>query len=62
MLEAIEQIKGLSHLRGVVMGTRGVGKGLDDEAMEPIWKALADSGLVVFVGSWQILSAERGRS
>lgn len=33
------------------MGTRGVGKGLDDEAMEPIWKALADAGLVVFVVS-----------
>lgn len=51
VLEAIEQIKSLSHVRGVVMGTRGVGKGLDDEAMEPIWKALADSGLVVFVVS-----------
>jgi aminocarboxymuconate-semialdehyde decarboxylase len=52
VLEAIEQIKALSHVRGVVMGTRGVGKGLDDEAMEPIWKALADAGLVVFVVSW----------
>jgi predicted TIM-barrel fold metal-dependent hydrolase len=51
VLEAIEQVQAAKHLRGVVMGTRGLGKGLDDDAMEPIWAALADSGLVVFVVS-----------
>lgn len=49
VLSAIEQVRSAKHLRGVVMGTRGLGKGLDDDAMEPIWAALADSGLVVFV-------------
>lgn len=49
MLKAIEQVKGLSYLRGIVMGTRGVGKGLDDPAMEPIYAAIAEAGLVVFV-------------
>jgi len=47
--EAIKQIKSLPHLRGIVMGTKGVGKGLDDPAMEPIYTAIADAGLVVFV-------------
>lgn len=31
------------------MGTKGVGKGLDDEALEPVWEALAKTELVVFL-------------
>lgn len=31
------------------MGTRGIGNGLDDEALEPIWEAIAKAGLVVFL-------------
>ena len=31
------------------MGTRGIGHGLDDEALDPVWEALAREGLVVFV-------------
>lgn len=31
------------------MGTRGVGKGLDDEALEPVWAAIEEAGLVVFL-------------
>ncbi|GAA5954981.1 hypothetical protein JCM21900_005956 [Sporobolomyces salmonicolor] len=49
VVEAVKQIKGLSYLRGVVMGTKGIGKGLDDPGMEPIWEAIAAAGLVVFV-------------
>ncbi|BGP10539.1 hypothetical protein JCM10049v2_006431 [Rhodotorula toruloides] len=49
VLEAVRQVKELSHLRGIVMGTKGVGKGLDDPAMEPIYAAIVEAGLVVFV-------------
>lgn len=49
VLESIQQIQELSYLRGVVMGTKGIGKGLDDPEMEPIYEALAAAGLVVFV-------------
>jgi predicted TIM-barrel fold metal-dependent hydrolase len=31
------------------MGTKGVGRGLDDEALDPVWEALEKEGLVVFV-------------
>lgn len=31
------------------MGTRGIGKGLDDEALDPVWAALEKAGLVVFL-------------
>ncbi|KAI5478184.1 hypothetical protein MNV49_005351 [Pseudohyphozyma bogoriensis] len=49
IVKSIKQIKSLSYLRGVVMGTKGVGKGLDDPAMEPVYEAIAEAGLVVFV-------------
>lgn len=31
------------------MGTVGIGRGLDDEALEPVWSAIADAGLVIFL-------------
>lgn len=31
------------------MGTKGVGKGLDDAALEPVWAAIERAGLVVFL-------------
>ncbi|GAA5843351.1 hypothetical protein JCM9279_002075 [Rhodotorula babjevae] len=49
VLQALDQVKGQSYLRGIVMGTKGIGKGLDDPEMEPIYEAIAASGLVVFV-------------
>ena len=49
LLETVKQISKLPHLRGLIMGTRGVGNGLDDEALEPFWAAIEESGLVVFL-------------
>ncbi|TDL29213.1 amidohydrolase 2 [Rickenella mellea] len=49
LLDAVAQISSLSHIKGIIMGTKGVGKGLDDDALEPVWEALAKSGLVVFL-------------
>src|SRR5258708_18864443 len=40
---------GLPHRPGVISGPAGGGKGLDDQAFEPIWKAAADTGLFVFI-------------
>ncbi|KEP46747.1 putative 2-amino-3-carboxymuconate-6-semialdehyde decarboxylase [Rhizoctonia solani 123E] len=45
----IEQIGTLPHLKGVIMGTKGIGKGLDDPELEPIWEAIASKGLVIFL-------------
>jgi aminocarboxymuconate-semialdehyde decarboxylase len=47
--KSIEQVAALPHLKGVIMGTAGLGKGLDDPALEPVWEALARTGLVVFL-------------
>jgi len=49
ILDIIHQISALPHLRGVIMGTKGIGKGLDDEALEPVWEAIEKSGLVIFL-------------
>jgi aminocarboxymuconate-semialdehyde decarboxylase len=49
LLETVHQIAQLPHLRGLIMGTRGVGKGLDDEALDPVWAAIEAAGLVVFI-------------
>lgn len=47
--KVIDQISSLSYLRGVVMGTKGLGKGLDDPEMEKVWEKLAERGLMSFV-------------
>ncbi|KAI0368048.1 amidohydrolase 2 [Pilatotrama ljubarskyi] len=49
LLSTIEQISKLPHLKGVIMGSRGLGKGLDDDALEPLWAAIEKAGLVVFL-------------
>ena len=45
----IERLKSLSHTKGVIMGTTGLGSGLDDPAMSQIWSVLASTGTVVFL-------------
>lgn len=45
----MKQVAALPHLRGVIMGTKGIGSGLDDPAMDPVWEAIEKSGLVVFL-------------
>lgn len=49
LVSTVAQISKLPHLKGVIMGTRGLGKGLDDDALEPVWGALEEAGLVVFL-------------
>jgi predicted TIM-barrel fold metal-dependent hydrolase len=45
----VERLKSLSYTKGVIMGTTGLGSGLDDPAMSSIWSALASSGTLVFL-------------
>jgi aminocarboxymuconate-semialdehyde decarboxylase len=45
----INRVKTLPHCRGVILGTTGAGNGLDDPAFEPIWKAVAEAQLMVFL-------------
>jgi len=47
--EEIQRLKGLKHVKGIIMGTTGLGKGLDDPALEPIWNALQKNKMMVFL-------------
>ncbi|KAJ5098516.1 2-amino-3-carboxymuconate-6-semialdehyde decarboxylase [Penicillium argentinense] len=49
VVQEIFRIRGLSHLRGVIMGTSGLGSGLDDPNLDPIWAALEATQLLLFL-------------
>lgn len=45
----VRRLATLPHVRGVIMGTSGLGRGLDDERLTPLWAALEETGLVTFL-------------
>lgn len=42
VVKEIERLVGLPHIRGIIMGTSGLGSGLDDPALDPIYSALEE--------------------
>jgi predicted TIM-barrel fold metal-dependent hydrolase len=48
-VEEASRLSKLPHLRGVILGTHGLGKGLDDPAMDPLYRALEAGELMAFV-------------
>lgn len=49
ILESISHVKDLKYCRGVILGTSGLGKGLDDPDLVPIYEALAAANLTIFL-------------
>lgn len=49
ILAEIARLKTISQARGIVMGTGGLGEGLDDPKLLPIFKALAESAMPIFL-------------
>ncbi|KAH8894969.1 hypothetical protein GQ53DRAFT_642745 [Thozetella sp. PMI_491] len=49
ILSAIAYVKSLPHCRGVILGTTGLGQGLDDPALLPILTALGEADLTIFL-------------
>jgi aminocarboxymuconate-semialdehyde decarboxylase len=45
----ISRLKSLKYMRGVILGTTGLGKGLDDPDLLPIFQALQDAKLPIFL-------------
>ena len=54
----IERLRTLKCIKGVIMGTTGLGKGLDDPTLDPIYDALARTGTLVFLHPHYGLPAE----
>lgn len=49
LLASISHIRGLKYCRGIILGTSGLGKGLDDPELLPVFKSLADNKLTIFL-------------
>ncbi|KAK4546341.1 hypothetical protein LTR36_002018 [Oleoguttula mirabilis] len=49
VVEEIDRLSKLPHHRGIVMGTSGLGSGLDDPALDTIYAALEKHGQLVFL-------------
>lgn len=49
IVDEVKRLATLKYMRGVVMGTSGLGSGLDDERLDAIYKALQETSQVVFL-------------
>jgi predicted TIM-barrel fold metal-dependent hydrolase len=49
IVDEIKRLKTLPHIRGVIMGTSGLGSGLDDDRLGPIWATLEETQLLLFL-------------
>jgi predicted TIM-barrel fold metal-dependent hydrolase len=47
--EVERMAKSTDKVRGVILGTSGSGKGLDDPALEPLWETLSANNMPVFL-------------
>ncbi|KAI8848191.1 hypothetical protein BC829DRAFT_394627 [Chytridium lagenaria] len=45
----IRRIAGMGNMRGAIIGTKGLGKGLDDKELVPFYKEAAETGMMLFV-------------
>jgi aminocarboxymuconate-semialdehyde decarboxylase len=45
----IHRLSTLKHIRGVILGTTGLGKGLDDPSLHPIFSALQSTSQMIFL-------------
>lgn len=49
VVDEVRRLKGLRHCRGIVMGTSGLGEGLDDPKLDALWKALEENQMLLFL-------------
>lgn len=45
----VTRLKSLGHMSGVIMGTSGLGKGLDDPGLDKVWEALESTQTLMFL-------------
>ena len=49
VIKEVQRLKSLKFCRGIVMGTSGLGQGLDDPKLDPIWQAIEEQQMLVFL-------------
>lgn len=45
----VRRIRNHRHIKGLILGTSGAGKGLDDVGLEPLLGAMEETGLLGFI-------------
>ncbi len=45
----VDRIAALQHMRGIILGASGLGAGLDDPRLLPVWERLEAHGLMAFI-------------
>jgi aminocarboxymuconate-semialdehyde decarboxylase len=45
----IHRLKGLPYIKGIILGTTGLGSGLDDPSLDPIYSALESTSTLAFI-------------
>ena len=48
-IDTLRHISTLSHIKGIILGTKGLGKGLDDPNLDPMWSELEKQKLMTFI-------------
>jgi aminocarboxymuconate-semialdehyde decarboxylase len=48
-MKQVEQIAQSPNLKGFILGTHGLGKGLDDERLLPLYQSCAEKKLLLFI-------------
>lgn len=49
IVSEIDRLETLPHVKGIILGTSGLGSGLDDPAIDPLWSALERTGTMIFL-------------
>jgi predicted TIM-barrel fold metal-dependent hydrolase len=49
VVNEIQRLKTRKYMRGIIIGTTGLGNGLDDPRMDAIWRALEETQTMIFV-------------
>ncbi|KAF8421104.1 hypothetical protein EV426DRAFT_229814 [Tirmania nivea] len=49
VVQEIKRLAELRYIRGVIMGTSGLGDGLDDPRLDSVWEALQGTGQTIFL-------------
>ena len=58
LVAEVHRLAALPLMKGVVLGTTGLGTGLDDPALDPLWEALQATGQLAFIHPHYGLPAE----
>ncbi|KAF3910891.1 hypothetical protein ABW20_dc0107694 [Dactylellina cionopaga] len=49
IVEEVQRLPTLNYMRGIIMGTGGLGKGLDDPELDPVYRALEENEMTIFL-------------